>query len=97
MARALYQNAHTILADEPVSAVDPARARSLVTLLKEIATEKNISVIMSIHNTDIATSMFPRIIGLKSGGIEFDTTSPTAQALTDLYLISEQQAVGKKG
>ena len=89
VARALYQNAHTILADEPVSAVDPARARSLVTLLKEVAAEKNISVIMSIHNTDIATSMFPRIIGLKSGSIEFDTGSPTDQELKDLYLIPD--------
>ena len=89
VARALYQNAHTILADEPVSAVDPARARSLVKLLKEIAAEKNISVIMSIHNTDIATSMFPRIIGLKAGNIEFDTNSPTDRELKDLYLIPE--------
>jgi ABC-type phosphate/phosphonate transport system ATPase subunit len=46
---------------------------------------------MSIHNTDIAISMFPRIIGLKSGNIEFDTTAPTEQALNNLYLIPEQQ------
>lgn len=91
VARALYQNAHTILADEPVSAVDPARARSLVTLLKKIAEEKDISVIMSIHNTDIATTMFPRIVGLKSGKVEFDTGSPTEEALKNLYLIPEQQ------
>ncbi len=91
VARALYQNAHTILADEPVSAVDPARARSLVTLLSEISAEKNISVIMSIHNTDIATAMFPRIIGLKSGHLAFDTASPTEEAMADLYLIPDQQ------
>lgn len=91
VARALYQNAHTILADEPVSAVDPARARSLVELLQEIATNNQISVIMSIHNTDIATSMFSRIIGLKSGEVEFDTASPSQEELSDLYLIPEQQ------
>jgi len=72
VARALYQNAEVILADEPVSAVDPARAENLVKLLRVLSKEVGITLIMSIHNLELAKSHFPRIIALKKGRVLAD-------------------------
>ena len=67
VARALYQDPVAILADEPVSSVDPARARDLVELLTRIAREEGVTLVMSIHNLELAREFFPRVIGLRSG------------------------------
>ncbi|MEM1296418.1 MAG: ATP-binding cassette domain-containing protein, partial [Verrucomicrobiota bacterium] len=50
IARALFQGAEAILADEPVSSVDPARARDTVRLLGELAEERSFTLCMSLHN-----------------------------------------------
>lgn len=73
IARTLFQNPTSILADEPVSAVDPARAIDLVKLLTELATENGVSLIMSIHNLELARRFFPRLIGLRRGKVVVDT------------------------
>jgi len=93
VARALFQQAHCLLADEPVSAVDPARARSLITLLTEIATENQLTLVMSIHNVDLAREFFPRIIGLKNGHILFDSPQVSTEQLEELYHLSESELV----
>ncbi len=94
VARALFQNPHTILADEPVSAVDPARAKSMVELLKEIATKNNITVLMSIHNIGLAVEYFPRVIGLRKGKLVLDSTSPNEQELASLFELDSQDLIG---
>ncbi len=91
VARSLYQEAHTILADEPISAVDPARARSLIKLLIEISRENNLTLIMSIHNIELAQEFFPRIIGLKEGKVLFDKGEVNEQELQELYQLNEEQ------
>jgi phosphonate transport system ATP-binding protein len=72
IARALYQAPEALLADEPVSSVDPARARDTVALLKEVSQERGITLCMSIHNLDLAREFFPRLVGLRGGRIAFD-------------------------
>lgn len=91
VARALFQEAHTILADEPVSAVDPARAKNLVTLLTTVAKENKLTLVMSIHNVELAKEFFPRIIGLKRGSILFDQTAPTTEQFEDLYSLNQSE------
>ncbi len=93
VARALFQQAHSLLADEPISAVDPARARSLITLLTEIATENQLTLVMSIHNVELAREFFPRIIGLKNGHVVFDSPQVSKEQLEELYHLSESQLV----
>ena len=72
LARALYQQPTCLLADEPVSSVDPARARDMVQLLTRISREQNLTLCMSLHNLELAREFFPRIIGMRSGRIVFD-------------------------
>ncbi|NNE92795.1 MAG: ATP-binding cassette domain-containing protein [Verrucomicrobiales bacterium] len=72
IARALFQKPEAILADEPVSAVDPARARDTVKLLTDLSLEKNFTLVVSLHNLELAREFFPRLIGLRGGRVTFD-------------------------
>ena len=80
IARALYQEPAALLADEPVSSVDPARARDTVALLTRISSEEGLTLCMSLHNLALAREFFPRLVGLRQGRVVFDR--PTGE-LTD--------------
>jgi phosphonate transport system ATP-binding protein len=77
IARALYQEPEALLADEPVSSVDPARARDAVGLLATISREEGLTLCVSLHNLALAREFFPRLIGLRHGRVVFDR--PTAE------------------
>lgn len=94
VARALFQQPHTILADEPVSAVDPARAKSLIKLLDKISTENNLTVVMSIHNIHLAQQYFPRVVGLRQGKLKIDSTNPTESQLEPLFNLADTEEIG---
>ncbi len=72
IARALFQDPSSLFADEPVSSVDPARARALVELLTAVAAERGLTLCVSLHNLTLAREMFPRIVGLREGRVVFD-------------------------
>lgn len=72
VARALMQEPGALLADEPVSSVDPARARDTVELLTDLATRDGITLVMSLHNLELAKEFFPRMVGLRRGKVLFD-------------------------
>lgn len=72
IARALYQHADLILADEPVSAVDPTRAYSLLECFTDLSEQHGITLICSLHNLEYAKKFFPRMIGMRQGQIVFD-------------------------
>jgi phosphonate transport system ATP-binding protein len=80
IARALFQKPEILLADEPVSSVDPSRARSVLELLTSLAQERGLTLCVSIHNLRLAREFFPRLAGMRSGEIVFD--KPT-QAIAD--------------
>ena len=50
IARALANNPEIILADEPTAALDTERSISVVKMLKQIATEQNVAIIMVTHD-----------------------------------------------
>ncbi len=72
IARALYQEPRVLLADEPVASVDPARALDTVALLRDICRESGLTLVMSLHNLDLAREYFPRLVGLRDGRVVFD-------------------------
>lgn len=72
LARALYQDPVILLADEPVSAIDPARARDIIGLLTEISAEEGMTLVVSLHHLELAREFFPRLIGLRHGQVAFD-------------------------
>ena len=72
IARALYQQPQILLADEPVSAMDPALAEHTLALLSRAAKQGGASLVVSLHNLPLALRHFPRVIGLREGKIQFD-------------------------
>ena len=87
VARVIYQRPDLVLADEPVSSLDPTLARQTIRALADDASARGATLIASLHAVDLALSEFPRIIGVRDGRIVFDL--PSAQVdtpqLHDLY------------
>ncbi|MGQ0613899.1 MAG: phosphonate ABC transporter ATP-binding protein [Planctomycetaceae bacterium] len=96
IARALFQEPDALLADEPVSSVDPARARDTVSLLTSISRERGLTLCMSLHNLELAREYFPRLVGLRHGRVVFDL--PTAAIgpadFHALYDLTAQEILG---
>jgi len=93
VARALFQNPEALLADEPVSSIDPARARDTVDLLTRLSAEDGLTLVMSLHNLELAREFFPRLIGLRHGRIVFDqpSSSLSAAEFAALYRLSKDE------
>ena len=72
IARVLYQQPELILADEPVSALDPTLALATIRLLIGAAEARGATLVASLHAVDLAIGNFSRIVGVKGGGIAFD-------------------------
>ena len=83
VARALYRAADLILCDEPVSAIDPHQAGTVLNLLAQ----DSHTVILAMHDVDLAIAHFDRIIGLRLGRLAFDLhrDQVTPALLEDLY------------
>lgn len=77
IARVLYQQAELILADEPVSALDPALSQATVQLLVREAAARQATLVASLHAVDLALANFARIVGVRNGRLAFDL--PAAQ------------------
>ncbi|MFQ5882665.1 MAG: phosphonate ABC transporter ATP-binding protein [Candidatus Methylomirabilales bacterium] len=87
IARVLIQNPEVILADEPVSSVDPKLAHSIVKLLVEISQTSGKTLLMNLHSVELALTYFPRIIGFRDGRVQFDRppVEVTEELLVRLY------------
>lgn len=87
IARVLVQDPDVILADEPVSSVDPTLASTIVRLLVDISRDTRKTLLVSLHSVDLALAYFPRIIGIKDGVAVFDLPPDkiSESMLEDLY------------
>ncbi|GAC1658334.1 MAG: phosphonate ABC transporter ATP-binding protein [Acidobacteriaceae bacterium] len=72
VARVLMQSPDVILADEPTASLDPALAEATLSLLVRLALEGKKTLLMAVHNVDLAVRHFPRAIGLRAGDVAFD-------------------------
>lgn len=87
IARALAQQPHLILADEPVASLDPATADRILALLHRICKEDGISAVVSLHQVELAKRYADRIVGLAHGRVVFDgaPAALTPSHITELY------------
>ncbi len=87
IARVLLQNPEVILADEPVSSVDPTLAHGIVELLVELSHAFRKTLVMNLHSVDLALAFFPRVIGFRAGRVAFDRSPAeiSDDLLADLY------------
>ena len=72
IARALTQEPRLILADEPVSSLDPVSAKTIMDLLREINQKNGVSIICNLHLPDLAREYAQRLLVLRGGKIVFD-------------------------
>lgn len=93
IARALFQKPEALLADEPVSSVDPARAHDTIKLLTELSTENHFTLCVSLHHIELAKEFFPRLVGLRSGKVVLDGSAEELDesTLTSLFLLNEAE------
>ena len=87
IARALMQEPELLLADEPTSSLDPKTSVEIIEVMAKLAAERQLPVIINIHNVDLAKRFAHRIIGMSRGSVVFDGP-PSAlrdQHLVDIY------------
>ena len=72
IARALAQEPKLILADEPISALDPKSSEQVMELLRDIQQHDGIAVIANLHHLDAVREYAERVIALRSGAVVFD-------------------------
>ncbi|MEL6891858.1 MAG: ATP-binding cassette domain-containing protein [Actinomycetota bacterium] len=70
VARALVEPRRLLLADEPVSAVDPRLSDDVLASL--CGAETRPALVISLHDPDLARRHVDRIIGLRDGRVLFD-------------------------
>lgn len=87
LARALVSEAALWLIDEPLSALDPTRARQVVATLTGAARQDGRTLVCSLHQVAVARESFPRIVALRDGACVYDGPSSglSDDALRALY------------
>jgi len=87
IARVLYQRPALLLADEPVSALDPSLADAAVGQLVAQSRDTGATLVASLHAVDLALKWFPRVVGMRDGVVSFDAraSAVTPRMLHELY------------
>ena len=75
IARTLMQEPALILADEPVSSLDPKLSGVVLDILKRVCQEDGITALVSLHTLELTRQYAARVVGLQKGLICFDGTS----------------------
>ncbi|MFC7403526.1 phosphonate ABC transporter ATP-binding protein [Georgenia alba] len=72
IARALIQHPTVLLADEPVASLDPVSSAGVMELLAAISQERDLTVLCSLHQVDLALDVADRVVGLNDGRVVLD-------------------------
>jgi phosphonate transport system ATP-binding protein len=84
IARTLMQGPVIILADEPVSSLDPKLSRVVLDILKRVCREDGITALVSLHTLELTREYADRVVGLKDGQILFNgVTDELTDAIVD--------------
>ena len=87
IARTLVQGARVLLADEPIASLDPESSRRVMETLAELNRQDGITVLVSLHQVDVAMNYCRRVVALRSGRVVFDGAAAalTPALLADIY------------
>ena len=92
IARALMQKPKILLADEPISSLDPKNAQRVMDDMLKINREDGITIICNLHSLDVAKKYCDRLIGLSDGKVVFDGPPDdlTTEISKELYDIDNE-------
>jgi phosphonate transport system ATP-binding protein len=87
IARTLVQGARVVLADEPIASLDPESSRRVMEILARINREDRCTVLVSLHQVNVALKYCPRTVALRQGRVVYDgpSASLTPALLRELY------------
>ncbi|WP_370680290.1 phosphonate ABC transporter ATP-binding protein [Comamonas sp. GB3 AK4-5] len=87
IARALMQRPAVLLADEPTSSLDPKTSIEIIQLLRAQGVQRNIPVMVNIHDVELARKFSDRIVGMTGGHVVYDGAPEglTEDHLTTIY------------
>jgi len=99
IARALVQNPRIILCDEPIASLDPNASKIIMDHLKNICEEMGITVIVNLHQVEIALKYSERIIGINRGKVVFDGApcALTSRRIEKVYGLKNQELTLAQG
>lgn len=72
IARVLAQEPDIILADEPISNLDPALADEILILLSKLCQKYGVTLLMNLHQPALAKSFADRVVGLRDGKVVYN-------------------------
>lgn len=84
IARALFQGNQVLLGDEPISALDIVLSKKVMQLLHE----RHETVVLAMHDVEMALDFADRIIGIKNGVIALDRSAKEL-SVADLQFLYE--------
>ncbi|MEA3537474.1 phosphonate ABC transporter ATP-binding protein [Rhizobium sp. CC-YZS058] len=95
IARCLVQEAQILIADEPISALDPSAARRVMDVLSDINVKDGITVLVSLHQVEYARRYCRRTIAMRDGAIVYDgpSTALSNSFLAELYGAASEELV----
>lgn len=87
IARALMQEPKLILADEPVSSLDPGTSRTIMEILQYINRKQKVTLLCNLHLPELAREFGNRVLVLKGGRIFYDGSLADldAEKIKDAY------------
>ena len=92
IARALMQKPKILLADEPISSLDPKNSKRVMDDMLKINREDGITIICNLHSLEIAKKYCDRLIGFSEGEVVFDgkPNELTADISKKLYDLDDE-------
>ncbi|MCL6456560.1 MAG: phosphonate ABC transporter ATP-binding protein [Gorillibacterium sp.] len=91
IARALIQDPRMLLCDEPIASLDPSASKIIMEHLRNISKSLGITVLVNLHQVDVALNYSDRIIGVNQGQIVYDGT-PQHLSLEKIHQIYGSEA-----
>lgn len=87
IARAMVQGAKVLLADEPIASLDPESSRKVMDILARVNREDKCTVVVSLHQVNVAMKYCARTVALHQGRVVYDGPSAalTPALLRELY------------
>ena len=84
LARAICQEPEILILDEPTSFLDIRHKLELLAILKRLVLEKQIAVIISMHELDLAQKLSDRVVCVR--GDRIDKCGTPDEIFTDAYI-----------